>query len=101
MTAAELLRAAKAKIEDPEHWCQGSYACDENGNGTYSRDSRAHSWCAVGALFSMAQNFSVTSNLRMAALEQGYRSISYLNDESTHENVMKMYDRAIEFAEKE
>ena len=104
MTIAEVLRAAKAKIEDPEHWCKYSYACDADGNSIASSDPEAQSWCGMGAVFSLSSlgpKRHAISCLQKAALEHEHVSIDVLNDHSGHESVMKMYDRAIEFAEED
>lgn len=101
MTAAEALRAAKAKIEDPGYWCKYYYARDADGKPTESFDQKACSWCALGAVLSIGADFHIFHYLHKAAKEYGCISADVLNDHSTHAQVMKMYDRAIELAEED
>ena len=107
MTPAEILKAAKAKIEDPAHWCQGNYS--------HWVDDKTCQYCAEGAMFQTpCQENGPASNdawrfLREAAHErlvachlrfdrQRYDIVT-VNDGLGHAETMKMFDRAIELAE--
>lgn len=50
MNARDLLIAARAKIEKPEAWTQGSAAKDENGVPMLPNSRYACQWCSVGAI---------------------------------------------------
>lgn len=110
MTPAEILRAAKAKIEDPAHWCQG-YSWLNSKNQPISRDdmrSAARRCCAIGAVALSCQRLSDEWSpirfLETAANELGFGekvllAPAELNDSTDHATVMRMFDRAIELAE--
>jgi hypothetical protein len=113
MTPAEILKAARAKIEKPENWCQGHYA--ENAEGetvSYLSDSACR-LCASGAcaIFSgsIGASGEVVRLLRVSALEilgathapeHKYPPV-YINDNTDHPTVMAMFSGAIALAEQE
>ena len=102
MTPAEILRAAKAKIEDPAHWCQGEYAKDALGQRASEYSDEACAWCAMGAFHTIdnGSSYDAFRSLAKAANEihQGW-GIPNVNDNTDHATVMRMFDRAIELAE--
>lgn len=107
MSTADILRRAKARIADPEHWCRWEFALDHLGIDVESTSDTACAWCALGAL--AAEN-GVAINI--ATYQPGERFIeaasmalhnepmAKVNDTMTHADVMAVYDRAIELAEK-
>lgn len=103
MTPVEILKAAKAKIEDPAHWCQGNAAWDLNGRACVPEDHNARSWCSWGAVTAASRQRGVSAHdyLDRAADEFGFASAVVLNDSTDHPTVMKMFDRAIALAEQE
>lgn len=84
------LKAAKALISDPEHWCQ---------NQATGHDSR----CAYVAMAMVSGLTSVDwisyPTLRRASKQMGHKCPIHLNDETDHPTVMKMFDLAIQLAE--
>ncbi|MGI9449346.1 MAG: DUF6197 family protein [Geminicoccaceae bacterium] len=102
MTPREILIAAKAKIEDPERWCQGWFARDIAGHPIGSRNPGACKWCSLGAIRvvwgPLSYESKVLQTLAVAALDQGFQLPEDLNDNTDHPTVMKMFDRAIELA---
>lgn len=50
MTATEVLRRARALIEEPARWCRDKYARDERGRSIRPGSERACQWCALGAV---------------------------------------------------
>lgn len=50
MKTSEVLRAARALIEEPKHWAKGGWAYDINGSEVTPGDARACSWCSAGAV---------------------------------------------------
>lgn len=55
MNARDLLIAARAKIEKPEAWTQGSAAKDMNGVPRLPLEFHACQWCMLGALAAAAE----------------------------------------------
>ncbi len=108
MKPSELLTKAKAVIADPRRWTQGWYAKDAEGQPVGSRKSYAVCWCSLGALHAVAHEEN-TYNTRSAAawyltrvsVEFGYIGISDFNDNSSHEAVMKAWDKAIKLAKED
>lgn len=100
MNIIDILIAAKAKIEKPEHWFQGDYH-ETSLDGTIK-------YCAVGALLACNSDgvYDRLVNgadlcLRDAVEEQsGRRYVVEYNDadERTHAEIIAIYDRAIELA---
>lgn len=111
-TTEQLLYVAKARITDPDNWCKGASAFTSNGRPVGVSDPNACKWCSYGAL---AYAHDVTSLeqeceaefvnadvlLRRAANVGG--SYIEFNDRpsTTHSDVMRMFDKAIELAYKQ
>lgn len=107
-TTADTLRKAKALISDPVNWNQdGSYIRgeplgEETGEGTCM--------CVYGAVM-VAHGISnpwysrslLKDALEEAALEVNQGSVHEYNDSTstTHEDIMELFDRAIELAEEQ
>jgi hypothetical protein len=107
-TVAEILRAAKARIEAPEHWCRGQNARSAKGRPVKEWSPRATQWCAVGAIFaeqpqvqaSPGEEFhAARMTLNHASVRLCGRASSSANDAFGHEVVMAIYDEAIRMAE--
>src|SRR5688572_10298811 len=103
MTPASVLREAKALIAQPSQWCQGWWARDAKGGSTGWRSQDASRFCALGALSKAAGDFfpvPESDYLRRASLElYGTDVIDQVNDLREHQDILQMYDRAIELAE--
>jgi hypothetical protein len=112
MTPSELLTQARAKIATPGTWMKGRTAALKNGKVCLATDPKAVCFCANGALWAIGIPLgiegSVTIKLATNALDQaatemltidesGLRSHIALNDRdnTTHELVLNMFDRAI------
>lgn len=106
MNTVEILQAAKAKIADPKNWTQDFYAKDEEGNNIHGNEPRATCFCSLGALESVVGishmrggwQSKFVKPLDAAAKARGFSNIAYCNDGSTHEEVMAVWDKAIELA---
>jgi hypothetical protein len=101
----EILKAARALIEDPERWTQHEYAVKGDGSGTFSLDVDARQWCATGALQrvlagQIASETEAFIILESAAQDLDVDGIIGVNDELGHAAVMQMYNKAIEIAQK-
>ena len=108
MKPSELLIKAKAVIADPKHWTQGQYAKDVKGYSTGPSTPDAVCWCSLGALHAVAHEehtydarFAATRYLSDVAAECGYIGIPDFNDNSSHEAVMKAWDKAIKLAKED
>lgn len=114
---SDLLKAGKALIEDPAKWTQGTEARTANLVPVDPFDENACAFCSFGALMKAAGKrkhdaylhhpvvnmlddwhlMQVTVNL----LSDGFGgSIGRSNDDSTHTEVMEMWDCAIKLAER-
>src|SRR3546814_16226257 len=110
MNAAEILRAAKAKIADPAHWCQDEEALNEVGEGTFAESEYACQWCALGAPVTVTGNFrelqAANWYLNEMAEQMGYERAgltlpaAVLNDTTDNATLMELYSLAFPLAEK-
>ena len=108
MKPSELLVKAKAVIADPKHWTQGWYAKDVEGLNVGPSTPKAVCWCSLGAIQKVAHE-EVTYSTRLTAggylsrvaAECGYIRIPEFNDNSSHEAVMKAWDKAIKLAKED
>lgn len=96
---ANILRRAKARISDPKNWCKGELARDGYGCKACFDSPNATSWCASGAILAEVGFTAEPSAGHFLAKAAGCDSIPYINDNGTHEDVMALYNRAIELAE--
>ena len=96
MKVSEILKAAKAKIDTPDKWCQKELCNGED----YCNATR---FCSIGALWSIEEEPDAETYLRRAARARKFDGIIHLNDNenTTHADVMAAYDEAIELAEKD
>lgn len=109
--SADVLRAARAKIENPMAWTQGRLSADEFGEFVYPHDIRATCFCAQGAILSAqhvlkwapAESGSNTPGLwiSQAARALGFETAREFNDApaTAHEDVLALFDLAIRLAE--
>jgi hypothetical protein len=109
--STELLKQARRRITDPDHWVQKTYATDAAGYGRPAASPDASRWCAVGAL--QAEGFHAPG----AVVKEAFRRLLYLaevpvgvcpdgtlgagqkvewiNDHQGHGAVLALYDAAI------
>ena len=102
------LETAKKVLED-NRLCKGDLALDKDGNCVLPRDPNATQFCALGALdYAITYDpntFNSCVNLMLHALEgmeDGiYKRVSTYNDrpETTKEDILALFDKAIGFAE--
>ena len=110
-----ILIAARERIADPEHWCQGSLARDVDGEMCGYGEKVAVRWCASGSVWKEAtlagiidkkivhdENHTAVycsmafSHLSVAAQLVGNgRHTAEVNDDLGHGFVLEMYDKAI------
>lgn len=100
MNEYDVLEQARNKIADPKNWTKRAYARDTAGNKLMGDSPRAVSWCAVGALISVAGNKDsslrahILLDQKAAEVFDG-NGIMYLNDELGHKNVLDVFDKAL------
>lgn len=103
-TVADLLRAARERISNPDHWTKNTNARDANGTTCSVFSHAACSFCAMGTVFKETRNNRNLEGDCFTALSVVGNSlgIATFNDAKTtkHKDVLAMFDKAIEFAEK-
>lgn len=108
MNAAQILKDAKAHISDPAMWCKGQFFASAPGKDLPDLDP--HTFpncpsCAFGAVAyaAKAPRSKADEYLTRAAREWSNQSVVDFNDDSetTHADIMTLFDRAIALAEKE
>jgi len=105
MTAADILRKAKDHISDPAMWFQGNYTAslDDDWGRLPRKDEPC---CGLGALAYSARGWAILENekfLLNAARRRGFHAFYDFNDHpnTTHADVMAVFDEAIAIAEGE
>ena len=95
MNVKELLIAARAKIENPEHWCMENIAEDAEGNDVHWCDYNAVRWCAVGAISCIGRE--ATGAVEAEALYRiaAHGGVTNLVWSKTHAEVLEAFDAAI------
>lgn len=102
-TNSQILREAKALIRLKKNWCQGNSGRDSSGNAISNLDPRAVAFCAFGAVERVAgsDHFDEPeAYMERAAKTLGHNGL-YINDQTDHKTVMKMFDLAIKYAEED
>lgn len=103
-TTVEILRNARSLIDSPEKWHQGDYGEFGASGEEYCK------FCAFGALDASCSRldaeqmvYSAADRALMAALPIAFQDLSYVtfNDhpDTTHQDIMDLFDRAIAIAE--
>lgn len=116
-STVEILKAARGRLSDPDHWYQGEYACDEDGAYIAANSERACKWCAAGAVLAELDRDIAVGEPEVAdALEplvgaisgqppadDMVQEIASFNDDPdrTHAEILALYDRAIELAQQD
>jgi hypothetical protein len=103
MKSSQVLANAKSLIASPARWTQGEFARNETGNrvSTYSDD--AVCFCAIGALRLAARREDVSCQYLWEILNVSgkFGSVVETNDRGTHDDVMAMFDDAIQKLEEQ
>ena len=115
MKTRTLLEEARDLIEEPSAWIKGYRALDENGSSTDATGADAIQFCAEGAMLHACRdvltrvNGGVPASTRRISKSLRYRvclnvldsvvdcDISIYNDHpaTTHEDILRVFDRAI------
>jgi hypothetical protein len=103
MKGSDVLKKARDRITNPENWCKGTMAKTAYGVSTCVHDEKACQWCSLGAIeyatggLDMDCQFALVLDV-MASIKAGLEypySISNFNDNSSHEEVLEVFDHAI------
>ncbi len=98
MTRTEYIKTRKL-LSNPLRWNRGRYAVDCFGMRCLAHDPNAIRWCALSACNKFANKFDYSrKELLLAAKQLNFTSITHLNDNGTHADVMKMFELAIGFS---
>lgn len=101
-TDLEVLQKARQVISNPANWTQRTSAVNALGEMVGVKSTEACAWCAVGAVYKAMDAYSGTVwNPLEGALPAGYNIVSEYNDTHSHEEVLALFDRAIEIAKGE
>ena len=98
MSVKQELINAKALIANPENWTQSCLARNAGDMFVNVNDPSACKFCALGALRKAGTHEDAYMKLADAAFKAGFKGIVALNDHGLHEDVMEMFDKAIEEA---
>lgn len=99
-TALQLLEEGKATIQDPKRWTQGAFARDKENEKVSSHNPTAVCWCSLGALNRIEDSGEYRQAVRLLCKAAGME-VADFNDSATHEEVIAMWDKAIELAKEE
>jgi len=97
----QILKRARALIEDELHWCPCDLARDAMGFSVSPTDSNAVQRCALGALMAAAREFTTDANLahELAATAMrplvGATSLTHINDIEGHTAILTLFEVAI------
>jgi hypothetical protein len=105
----QTLIAAKQLLSDPKHWIKGDLAKNESGAVVDPMASDAICWCMNGAMIKVTESNNLARIIQeMDAQDYLYKAIpvpyvsSYNDaDETTHQDIMNVFDKAIELSRKE
>ena len=98
MSVKQELIKAKALIADPKNWTQSCLARNAGDMFVNVNDQIACKFCALGALRKAGTHEDAYMKLADAAFKAGFSGIAALNDFGLHEDVMEIFDKAIEEA---
>lgn len=108
MKTSEVLQKARDLLTDREHWAQDWFAYDNSGLFVDPTDEGATCWCSIGAICKVE---GITNHNASKALFRlngvlkvhfnWWSSVADYNDTHTHEEVLAVFDKAIELAKAE
>jgi len=99
----ELLTKAQSLISDPSHWTKGTFARNKDGEPRMDDEADATCWCSMGALRKVT-SAGITQEYPRAIIilsQAADEHIVKFNDSHTHAEVMAVWDKARDLAEKE
>lgn len=99
LSVVDILKRARALIEEPEHWCQGSTALDFELHPVLPTGPTACRWCLYGALCNVGGGTypNAVADLLTRTTRTKYWATQF-NDKVGHLAVLAALDRAIALA---
>ena len=95
------LKRARDKIASAVHWCQGARAKNAAGTSVEPDSPNAVQWCSTGALLAVCGGPNDDYHINRSKLYRASKDVCsgggviYVNDNTDHETVLKMFDLAI------
>jgi hypothetical protein len=97
----QIIKRARALIEDERHWCRNELARDANGRSLDPTDRSAARRCGLGALIAAA--YEITNDHRCAQelaigalrLTCGSSTLVNVNDTRGHAAVLALFDEVL------
>ena len=105
----ETLLSARKLIANPARWTTKVCSRNTAGNRVQVFDANATCWCALGAVYYVSQNDIPLYQSTLEFIEDKHKEelleecqlLLEFNDSRTHEEVVEMFDKAIELARQE
>lgn len=106
MNTAAILTTARELIADPKHWIKGILASTLDNCEVDPEQTEAVKFCMVGAVLRAEKDHNYVYR-RSDAVENPFlfltkacngRVLAVYNDHYTHEQVLQLFDKAIELA---
>lgn len=103
----EILTTARDIISKPKYWTKGNCARDEQGDLAFWDSKAAYCFCSYGAILRAALELKLSSKGATKSLRNHinapgndleFGDIGIWNDSSTHEEVMNVFQLAIDDA---
>ena len=105
LKVSENLERVLLRLKQPEHWCQNTYARDEAGVRVYAHDTKAYSFCIVGAVLDVRDIMETPACIseikllnKVTLLMHGLDDVTEFNDSTTHPKVVLLLRVAIQYA---
>lgn len=99
----QIVERARALIATPQTWTQGEFARDAHGEPVSWRSPKAVQFCLWGALNRVAYEMTGDryqsvglADHAAAALRDGVRSLSGVNDRGTHTEVLALFEKYLQ-----
>jgi hypothetical protein len=97
-TPLEVLTTGRELLADPKNWTKGWFARTKDGSTTHPDDPKAVCFCSIGAVGKTTPGQIKLRRDVINLLDQVTGGIVQFNDNSTHAEVLAVWDKAIELA---
>lgn len=96
MDCSEILVEVRKVIEKEENWTQFTPARDKNNNPVYSLSNKAVKFCVLGAIFYVLKTEYCWTEIIKLLDKTSVTGVAVRdNDTLTHNDVLKMIDKAL------
>lgn len=98
--ALHILVCAREILSDPDHWTKGTLARTKTNKMTTTSNPAACRYCSMGAIVKCSGNIYEENDATIILEEAIGGNIIAFNDNvrTTHDDLMKMWDKAIRIA---